>query len=334
MSFARGQARRRAPSTRALVVLAVLGLAVVATISAPAASADALSSEARPGQGRRGTPHGPRDRGRRRDRGLRRRSTRSSSNTRNAMRLNEQSLQGRAGEPEGGGDAARGQPHRDVQDRRRGRVLLPPRGPVDRRARRPDAGHAARERHQQDAAEPGDPLQGRGRPAQARLAKQLKAVQRPAGGIRRGQGAGAQAARQPAAGLHQQPEGLDPEDPRPSRRPPRQRAAEAAAGQGIGTTTTANLPAPPASTLGGQAVAIAEQYLGVPYVWGGASPSGFDCSGLVMYVYAQLGVSLPHNAAAQMSVLPARAAERSQPGDLVFFNGASATSGSTSAAAR
>jgi peptidoglycan DL-endopeptidase CwlO len=95
-----------------------------------------------------------------------------------------------------------------------------------------------------------------------------------------------------------------------------QRAAEAAAGQGF-----TNLPAPPSSTLGGQAVAIAEQYLGVPYVWGGASPDGFDCSGLVMYVYAQLGVSLPHNAAMQYAVLPKVPASDLEPGDLVFFNG-------------
>jgi peptidoglycan DL-endopeptidase CwlO len=78
---------------------------------------------------------------------------------------------------------------------------------------------------------------------------------------------------------------------------------------------------PPASSLGGKAVQIAEQYLGVPYVWGGASPSGFDCSGLVMYVYAQLGVSLPHNAAAQYASLPHVPLNDLEPGDLVFFYG-------------
>ena len=79
-------------------------------------------------------------------------------------------------------------------------------------------------------------------------------------------------------------------------------------------------PAPP-SRYGG-AVGIAMQYLGVPYVWGGSSPSGFDCSGLVSYVYAQLGVSLPHNAAMQYSqsgVFVSRG--ELQPGDLVFFDG-------------
>jgi NlpC/P60 family len=75
-------------------------------------------------------------------------------------------------------------------------------------------------------------------------------------------------------------------------------------------------------------VSIATQYLGIPYRWGGASPkAGFDCSGLVKYVLAQLGVSLPHYAAAQyyspesVWVPPYRL----QPGDLVFFTGSDGT---------
>jgi cell wall-associated NlpC family hydrolase len=96
-------------------------------------------------------------------------------------------------------------------------------------------------------------------------------------------------------------------------------AARAAASSGSGGSV--NLPIPPSSTLGGQAAAIAMQYLGTPYVWGGSSPGGFDCSGLTMYVWAQLGVSLPHNAAAQYNYgtpVPSNALE---PGDLVFFDG-------------
>ena len=98
-------------------------------------------------------------------------------------------------------------------------------------------------------------------------------------------------------------------------------AAAAAASGGSSVGTGGSIPVPPSSTLGGQAVAIAEQYLGVPYVWGGASPSGFDCSGLVMYVYGRLGVSLPHNAAAQYSMGTPVPRDALEPGDLVFFDG-------------
>jgi peptidoglycan DL-endopeptidase CwlO len=80
------------------------------------------------------------------------------------------------------------------------------------------------------------------------------------------------------------------------------------------------LPAAPAAKYGG-VVGIAMQYLGTPYVYGGSSPSGFDCSGFVMYVYAQVGVSLPHNAAAQYGYGTPVDRSQLQPGDLVFFNG-------------
>jgi cell wall-associated NlpC family hydrolase len=76
-----------------------------------------------------------------------------------------------------------------------------------------------------------------------------------------------------------------------------------------------------APSLGQRAVRIAASELGVRYRYGGSSPSGFDCSGLVAYVYGRLGVQLPHNAAAQYSY--GRAVDRSnlRPGDLVFFHG-------------
>jgi peptidoglycan DL-endopeptidase CwlO len=71
------------------------------------------------------------------------------------------------------------------------------------------------------------------------------------------------------------------------------------------------------------AVAVALRYLGVPYVWAGASPAGFDCSGFVMYVYGKLGVPLPHSS--WMLWEEGRAVSRAQlrPGDVLFFAGLS-----------
>jgi peptidoglycan DL-endopeptidase CwlO len=89
----------------------------------------------------------------------------------------------------------------------------------------------------------------------------------------------------------------------------------------IGNGGSTPVVSAPPSRYGG-VVAIAMRYLGIPYKWGGASPStGFDCSGFLMYVYAQVGVSLPHNAAAQYGYGTPVDRSQLQPGDLVFFNG-------------
>ena len=71
-----------------------------------------------------------------------------------------------------------------------------------------------------------------------------------------------------------------------------------------------------------QVVSIALQYQGIQYVWGGASPStGFDCSGFVQYVFAQVGVYLPHHAASQFAYGVPVSRDQLEPGDLVFFDG-------------
>lgn len=77
---------------------------------------------------------------------------------------------------------------------------------------------------------------------------------------------------------------------------------------------------PQASASGQAAANIARQFVGYPYVWGGASPSGFDCSGLVYYAYKQIGVNLNRNSAAQFSNGYSVGINNLKPGDLVFFN--------------
>jgi peptidoglycan DL-endopeptidase CwlO len=106
-----------------------------------------------------------------------------------------------------------------------------------------------------------------------------------------------------------------------------QQAQQAAQNQAqttvVGITASApeqdTIAAPPSTHTGVVGVALSE--LGVPYVWGGASTGGFDCSGLVMWAYAQVGVSLPHSSYAQYGYGVPVSRDELEPGDLVFFDG-------------
>jgi cell wall-associated NlpC family hydrolase len=70
---------------------------------------------------------------------------------------------------------------------------------------------------------------------------------------------------------------------------------------------------------GSSVLSIAARYVGTPYVYGGTTPQGFDCSGYTRYVYAQFGISLPRTANAQMLATKRVSRSEAKPGDLVFF---------------
>lgn len=80
------------------------------------------------------------------------------------------------------------------------------------------------------------------------------------------------------------------------------------------TTSTTNF-------TGDDLVDFASNYLGLPYVWGGTTPSGFDCSGLVQYTYKHFGIDIPRTTYDQVKVGQTIPVEQLQPGDLVFFGG-------------
>lgn len=100
-------------------------------------------------------------------------------------------------------------------------------------------------------------------------------------------------------------------------------AAPAQSDPGSATPAAASAPVAPPADGGANAAAAsyALQFLGVPYVWGGASPSGFDCSGLATYVFAKYGKSVPHYTGAIWSAFGQVPRDQLQVGDLVFFHG-------------
>jgi peptidoglycan DL-endopeptidase CwlO len=102
-----------------------------------------------------------------------------------------------------------------------------------------------------------------------------------------------------------------------------QQAQQAAQDTVVGVSAVApdsvTVVAPP-PTYGG-VVGVAMSQLGTPYVWGGSSPGGFDCSGLVMWAYGQVGVSLPHSTYALFAMGVPVSRDELAPGDLVFFDG-------------
>jgi peptidoglycan DL-endopeptidase CwlO len=98
-------------------------------------------------------------------------------------------------------------------------------------------------------------------------------------------------------------------------------AAEEAAEVAASTVSTATSVDVPASAIGNSVISIASRYVGVPYVSGGASPSGFDCSGFTQYVFGQLGIELPHSSSAQAGYGTQVSASEAQPGDLMWTPG-------------
>jgi cell wall-associated NlpC family hydrolase len=111
--------------------------------------------------------------------------------------------------------------------------------------------------------------------------------------------------------------------PTPPAAPPAPPATDPTAATTDATTTTAPpVPATPTVPLPAghpEIASIAARELGVPYHWGGASPAGFDCSGLVVWSYAQIGILLPHYTVSLYALGVPVPRDQLQPGDLVFF---------------
>ncbi|MFV0427127.1 MAG: C40 family peptidase [Beutenbergiaceae bacterium] len=114
----------------------------------------------------------------------------------------------------------------------------------------------------------------------------------------------------------------EPPPPPPPPPPPVRSPAPTTSSSGGSSTSSAPAVAAPAQGASGSAIVdIARRYIGTPYVYGGAAPGGFDCSGFTSYVYAQLGISLPRTSSAQRYAGTVVSAAEAQPGDLLWAPG-------------
>ncbi|WP_309133864.1 NlpC/P60 family protein [Cellulomonas sp.] len=116
-----------------------------------------------------------------------------------------------------------------------------------------------------------------------------------------------------------------PPPPAPEPEPTRSRAASRTAERAAASTEAAapqaaNNPIPQ-SVSGNAVLEVAARYVGVPYVSGGSTPDGFDCSGFTSYVYAQLGINLPRTSSAQRNAGTVVSRADAQPGDLIWSPG-------------
>lgn len=97
-------------------------------------------------------------------------------------------------------------------------------------------------------------------------------------------------------------------------------ASSSSNNQSVTVSTSSQKPAPAPSVSGGSVLGMAHSLKGIPYVYGGSTTRGFDCSGFTSYVFSRAGRSLPRTAAGQYSATSRVSRSQAQPGDLVFFS--------------